>query len=361
MSIQPIFGSISRTQKCITLAHTLHYSEKEPTQERSLEYDTLILAIGSVTHFFGVQGAEENSFSLDTAHQAEYFRKEFMSAYLKSQQTDPSKPLGITIVGAGATGVELAAELCHTSKTLNSYAVPSVSTQKEVRIRLVELAPRILPGLPEGVSTATSKLLRKLAIDVTVNAQVTQIEKNAVHLKNNEIIPSNLTVWAAGIKAPGVLSTLDGLEVSRQGQIVVKPTLQSVSDDNVFAFGDCASCPWLGQAEGTQVPPRAQAAHQQASFLLKALKQRLHGKEITKSFQYRDFGALISIGHFTAVGNLRDGWTQHGIIIRGWIARWMYASLYRMHIAALHGWVRMTLDTLGQWLSRFTRPRIKLH
>jgi len=358
---QGTLKKIDRAKHLITLERQVNDLGVTSPLESTLEYDTLILAIGSVTHFLNVPGAEAYSFALDTANQAEHFRNRFMAAYLQAQENDTFKPLYITIIGAGATGIELAAELCHTSKALGAYRLQAQNPNREVRITVVELAPHILPSLPKGVSDATTKLLHSLSIETKVGVKVTEVKEHTVHLSSGEVIPSDLTVWAAGIKAPPILTALDGLDVNGQGQIIVKPTLESISDANIFALGDCASCPWLGQPEGVQVPPRAQAAHQQASFLLKVLKQRLNGEEVKKSFQYRDFGSLISIGQTTAVGNLRDGITKNGFIIRGWIARWIYASLYRMHIAALHGWVRMMLDAFGKWLSRFTRPRIKLH
>jgi NADH:ubiquinone reductase (H+-translocating) len=352
---QGTLHALDRAQHCITL--------KSPIAEKyhTLSYDTLIIAIGSLTHFFNVSGAETYSFALDTAKQAEQLRCHLLAACLQTQQNTSPPPLRITIIGAGATGVELSAELRHTVHTLRNYRLHVLDPKREIQITLIEASSRILPALPERLAAATSSLLHKLSITTKVNAVVTQVEEKAVHLKGGEIIPSDLTVWAAGIKAPPVLATLEGLEVNKQGQIMVNPALQSINDPDIFALGDCASCPRLGYPPDVRVPPRAQAAHQQASFLFKQLKSRLRGKPLTKPFRYRDFGALVSLGHSGAVGNLRDGLTRQGLFIRGWFAKWLYLSLYRLHLAALHGWRRMILDTFGKWLSRSTRPRIKLH
>jgi NADH dehydrogenase len=169
-------------------------------------------------------------------------------------------------------------------------------------------------------------------------------------------VRADLTVWAAGIKAPPVLAKLDGLPVTKQGQLVVRPTLQTEVDDNIFALGDCAACTW-SDSDGKEhkVPPRAQAAHQQASFLVQALGNRLKGRPLPE-FVYRDLGSLVSLSHFSAVGNLRGG-----MLVKGLLARWMYMSLYRMHIAGLHGYRRMLLDTVANWLRRVTLPQVKLH
>ena len=158
-----------------------------------------------------------------------------------------------------------------------------------------------------------------------------------------------------GIKAPAVLSKLDGLNVSVAGQLFVRQTLQTDGDDNIFALGDCACCPISDT--GRTVPPRAQAAHQQASFLVKAISRRLSGRDIL-GFQYRDLGSFVSLGHDSAVGS---GLASGSLFIGGLLARVMYKSLYRMHVAALHGWPRMLLNTLSHRLRRTTAPHVKLH
>jgi NADH dehydrogenase len=165
-------------------------------------------------------------------------------------------------------------------------------------------------------------------------------------------------VWATGIKAPAVLSTLDGLTVNHLGQLCVRRTLQTELDEHVFAFGDCAACPWLGFERN--VPPRAQAAHQQASFLLKAFARRLDGRSLPE-FAYRDFGSLASLGHTSAVGSLMGGLIGGSMLVDGLIARFMYVSLYRMHVAALHGYARMFINTVANRLRRTTVPNVKLH
>lgn len=353
---------LNRTMRSITISPVLDELGEECLPQRTLHYDTLVLAIGSITNFFNIPGAQENSFALDNASQAEHFRRRLISECQKMDQGLTKKPLHIVIVGAGATGVELAAELRNTAHDLSAYGLHNLDGQQSVAISLVEAASRILPALPERASQTTEKLLKKLSIDINANEAVSKIEKHRVHLKSGKSLEANLIVWAAGIKAPPILAKLDGLELNRNGQMLVHPTLQSVTDPNIFGLGDCTSCPWLGNEVNGQiqsVPPRAQAAHQQAGFLASAIKRHLKGQSL-KNYKYRDLGSLISLGHFSAVGNLKGGTTKN-FIIRGWIARIMYFSLYRMHLVALHGWVSMILDTLGHWFARSTRPRIKWH
>ncbi|MCG5074799.1 NAD(P)/FAD-dependent oxidoreductase [Paraburkholderia tagetis] len=360
---------LDRTAKRITLGAVQDEDGGEMLPERVLEYDTLVLAIGSTTHFFGVQGAAENSIALDTVAQAERFRKRLIAACMRAEHQEPEPVthdhegnevprVQIAIVGAGATGVELSAELRNTAQVLSAYGLHKLDPSHDVGIVLIESGPRILPALAERVSSATGDLLRKLGVRIMTGELVTEVAPGVVRTASGKSVRADLTVWAAGIKAPAVLSQLDGLTVNRLGQLVVRRTLQTEADDNVFALGDCAACAWPGNERG--VPPRAQAAHQQASFLFRSMGDRLAGKPLPE-FTYRDFGSLVSLGHFSAVGNLMGGVIGGSMLIEGLFARFMYMSLYRLHIAALHGYARMVLDTFAHWLRRTTLPRVKLH
>jgi NADH dehydrogenase len=362
---------LDRAAKRITVAAVADADGAEILPRRDLEYDTLVIAIGSTTHFFGVNGAAEHSIALDTVAQADRFRKRLIAACMRAEhqpyatvesgpgasaETEPR--IQVAIVGGGATGVELSAELRNTAQVLSAYGLHKLDPRHDVGIVLIEAGPRILPALPERVSSPTAELLRKLGVKLMIGETVAEVAPGIVRTASGKVVRADLTVWAAGIKAPPVLSQLDGLTVNRMGQLCVRRTLQTEIDDDIFALGDCAACPWPGNERG--VPPRAQAAHQQASFLLKALSRRLEGKPLPE-FTYRDFGSLVSLGHFSAVGNLMGGVIGGSMLIEGLFARFMYMSLYRLHIAALHGYPRMMLDTIAHWLRRTTLPRVKLH
>jgi NADH dehydrogenase len=362
---------LDRAAKRITLGPINDSDGEELLPQRVLEYDTLVIAIGSTTHFFGVKGAQENAIALDTVSEAERFRKRLIAACMRAEHqspapveasSDPSKPaeprIQVVIVGGGATGVELSAELRNTAQVLSVYGLHKLDPRHDVGIVLIESGPRILPALSERVSSATEELLGKIGVKLMLSELVTEVAPGVVHTASGKAVRADLTVWAAGIKAPAVLSHLDGLDVNRLGQLDVRRTLQTVNDDNVFALGDCAACAWPGNERN--VPPRAQAAHQQASFLLKAIGNRLDGKPLPE-FTYRDLGSLVSLGHFSAVGSLMGGVIGGNMLVEGLFARFMYMSLYRMHIAALHGYPRMVLDTVAHWLRRTTLPRVKLH
>ena len=154
-----------------------------------------------------------------------------------------------------------------------------------------------------------------------------------------------------------VLKDLGGLESNRANQLVVKETLQTTRDDDIFAIGDCAAVPWR---DGKTVPPRAQSAHQMSSHLVKTFKRRLRGAAPTP-YRYRDFGSLVSLGSYQSVGTLMGFITGGTLRIEGFLAKVFYISLYRLHIWALHGFWRMALDTLARMIRRQTEPKVKLH
>src|SRR5262249_60769660 len=144
-------------------------------------------------------------------------------------------------------------------------------------------------------SDATRKLVEALAGTVRTGARVSEVTAEGIRLADGSFIPSELVVWAAGVRAPKVLHDLDGLEVNRINQLVVEQTLQTKRDPNVFAIGDCAACPQPGKA--APVPPRAQAAHQEASHMVGQIERRLRG-ETLQPYVYRDFGSLVSLGDY---------------------------------------------------------------
>lgn len=352
-------AGLNRAERRIRLAATLDDQGQLLMPERELAYDSLVIAVGSTTNDFGTPGAAEHCLFLDTREQAERFHQQLLNHYLRAHanQASTTEQINVAIVGAGATGVELAAELHNAAHELAAYGLGRIRPEN-MRITLIEAGPRVLPALPERISKPVHKTLEKLGITVLTGAAVSQVTGDALHTAQGQVIPASLKVWAAGIRAPSFLQDLDGLESNRINQLQVRPSLQTTRDDNIFAFGDCAACPQPG-SEGRNVPPRAQAAHQQASLLAKALKLRIEGKALPE-YRYRDYGSLISLSTFSAVGNLMGNLTG-SVMLEGWLARMFYVSLYRMHQIALYGLTRTLLMMLGDRIGRSTEPRLKLH
>lgn len=324
---------------------------------RTVNYDFLVIAVGSVSNDFGVKGVKEHCYFLDNQTQAEIFHKTFLCLWLNLlSATTPDKQIHIVIIGGGATGVELAAELRGTIDDIVRYGEPKgFDATESVRISLLEAAPRLVPQLPEQLSEKVAKVLDKMHVAVYVNESVTRVEKDAVLTKSELFLAADMTVWAAGIKAPDFLCKLDGLESNRRCQLLVKPTLQTTQDEAIFAMGDCAA---LQLDEKTLVPPRAQVAHQQAVLLAKSLSGYLNGKPLLE-FSYRDYGSLVSISNH-AVGNLMR------ILARDWmlegkLAKWIYLSLYQKHLVALHGVWRTSLKSIANVFGSKIKPKLKLH
>jgi NADH dehydrogenase len=331
--------------------------------ERSIPYDTLVFCVGSTSNDFGVPGVATHAISLDTAQDAKRFHRKLLAACVRADDRAAAGDLvgvDIVIIGAGATGVELAAEIRHTTREHAGYGLTHLQPARDVRLTLVEAAPRILPQLKERIAVAATELLRELNVGVRTAERVTEVDARGVHTASGVLYPADLVVWAAGIQAPPLLAQLDGLEVNRANQLLVATTLQTTRDPDVFAFGDCAACPWPGAGEGALVPPRAQAARQQALLLVRTVAARLAGKPLP-TFRFRDLGSLVSLGELSAVGNLMGRLIGGSMMIQGLIARWMYASLYKMHQVSIHGYARVVLDTIGRFLRRRTEPRVKLH
>ena len=356
--------SLDRAKKEITIAPNYDEEGVEVIPRRTIKYDTLVIAVGSTTNDFGIKGAREHSIALDTQDQAEKFHRRLHNALLRAQtQAEPVQAgqLEVVIVGAGATGVELSAELHNTTRELAAYGLDKIDPDRDVHISLIEASERVLPALPSKLSSSVDLELRKLRVHLYMGERVTEVTSKGVQTHSGRFIPSALVVWAAGIKAPDFLREIDGLETNRINQLIVKPTLQTTLDDNIFAFGDCAACPWVGHGENATVPPRAQSAHQQASMLVKTLKYRVAGKTDLPEFRYRDYGSLVNLGSYTTVGNLMGALSGGSLFIDGLIARTMYKSLYKLHLMALHGFWSMALQTLARMIAKRTESHVKLH
>lgn len=326
---------------------------------REISYDTLILAVGSRSNFFGTPGAREHATALDSTVQAERFRKLFLRKLVVANNgVQPPKPLQIAIVGGGATGVELAAELVEAGENIRYYGLDRLDPSHSVSITLLEGAGRILSALPPKMSAAAQRLLEQRGIQVKTSVRVASVHEDGLIDTQGRQYPCDICVWAAGIEAPPFLAEL-GLAVNRLNQIVVDRTLRT-SDPHIFAIGDCAQAPW--DKEGEYLPARAQVAHQQADFLIPILRDRIQGQEPPQShFRFKDYGSLVSVGHTRGVGSLMGVLSGKSWFVEGLVARLMYMSLHLMHHLAVLGVVRTGVMAVGRLLLKRSAPRVKLH
>ena len=352
---------LDRARREIHTASVLDEAGAEITAERVYTYDTLVIAVGSLTNDFGTPGVKEHAIALETSAAAARFHRRLVDSLIRAHgQRTALRPeqLQVAIIGGGATGVELAAELHNTTRDLVSFGLDRIDPDEDIKLNLIEASERILPALPARLSEAAARLLGDLGVRIRTRARVAEVIKNGVRLADGQIIPAELVVWAAGVKAPDFLRELDGLETNHLNQLLVTPMLQSTRDENIFAIGDCAACPWLGK--DATVPPRAQAAHQQAAHMVKQIRRRLAGKPLLP-YRYRDFGSLVSLGRHSTVGNLMGALVGGNLMLEGYFARLMYAWLRKMHELALHGPFKVILDTLARLITRRTEPHVKLH
>ncbi len=353
--------ALDRENRVIQLAASLDSEGRQVTPVRAIPYDTLVMAVGSTTNDFGTPGVKEHAIALDTQEQAVRFHQRLVNGMLRAHtQEGPVRPgqLHVTVIGAGATGTELAAELHRTTREVAKTGLDRIDPAKDLKITLVEAADRILPAVPARLSSEVMALLSKIGVEVRVKARVTEVRADGVQLADGGFIPSELVVWAAGVKGANFLKDLGGLETTRNNQLVVTPSLQTTRDPDVFAMGDCAYL--VEQGSDTPIPPRAQAAHQQAAHLLKQIPNKVAGKPL-KPFKYRDFGSLVSLGEYTTVGNLMGFIQGKNMFIAGLFARLMYRSLYKMHETAVNGFWKTALDALARAITRRTVARVKLH
>ncbi|MDX8444673.1 NAD(P)/FAD-dependent oxidoreductase [Mesorhizobium captivum] len=347
---------IDRAKRQIFVAPSFDDDGRQIIPPRVLGYDTLVMAVGSLSNDFGTPGAARYAISLDTAEQAARFNKRMIDACLRAnaqyEQLSPGQ-LHCVIVGAGATGIELAGELHKSMREIASHNLDNIDFERLIRITIVEAGPRILPALPEHMARASARLLIKLGVQIRCGIKVTEVTEDGIRLGDKLFVPAELVVWAAGIKAPDFLKSLDGLETDRINRLIVDETLRAVGDENVFAIGDCASCVLPG--EDNALPPRAQTAHQQADHMVKVVAARLAGRA-APAFRYRDYGSLVSLADYGAFGSLIGG-----LKIEGLVARLVYRSLHKMHLKTVHGFARTALASIGEMIVRRARPRIKLH
>jgi len=355
---------LDRDQKCLYLEPLLDEEGEEVLPARTEHYDYLVLAIGSVSNDFSVAGVAENCIFLDQPDQAQLFHRRLVNQFIRLNseiaRESSKRTLHIAIIGGGATGVELSAELFKAREWFSTYGLRHVESG-HLKVSLIEAGPRLLPALSERISSAAKEELLKLGVQVRLSTTVASVDKQTITTSEGEHIKADQIVWAAGVKAPDILRDIEGLEKNRMNQLLVNDHLQLTKDPSIFALGDCAGCPLKdNNGEPRWVPPRAQSAHQMATTVGKNLVNLLDNKPL-EVFKYQDYGSLVSLSHYTAFGKLMGGLAIGSMNVEGRLARMAYVSLYRMHQLAIHGWYRTVLLSLSSKINHFIRPRLKLH
>ncbi len=360
---------IDRAGQQVVIAPMLDEEGREIIARHRIRYDYLVVAIGAVSNDFGVPGVREHCLFLENRDQADRFRQRLLNHCIRAARAtaaavEPTQEgenaeteVRVAIIGGGATGVELAAELYNAAAALRHYGL-EVFDESRLKVTLIEAGPRLLPALPERLAEAAREELEALGVRVLTGTQVTEVSDEAVLTGDGTRVPAHLRVWAAGVRGHAVLQDIAGLETNRNNQLVVHPTLQTTRDPRIFALGDCCACPQPGSDR--PVPPRAQAAHQMATTVFRNLRHLVRGEPL-EDFVYRDRGSLVSLSRYSTVGSLMGNLIGGRMAVEGRLARLVYVSLYRMHLLAIHGWLRgLALIAVGH-VNQVVRPRLKLH
>ncbi|WCM95129.1 FAD-dependent oxidoreductase [Acidovorax sp. NCPPB 2350] len=344
-------SALDAARKALTLSEILDAEGEVIVPQRVVSFTRLVLAIGSGSNAFGTPGIG-HAYLLENVRDAQHFHADWLAACARAAFSE-NRSLGVAIVGGGATGVELSAELLEAHAEIQE----SLGTGQRFRldITLVEGGPRILGGLPEKISAQASLALQRKQVQIRTGTRVTEIRRGEL-VTPAGAIPAEMIVWAAGIKAADSNARM-GLAVNGLNQFVVDDRLRT-SEPGIYAFGDCAACPWV---DGKTVPARAQAAHQQADYLARVLAAMLREHEITEPFVYRDFGSLVSLGDNKGVGNLMGGLMGRNFFVEGLIAKWMYISLHLNHHRAILGMGKTAVLALARLLQQRVSGRLKLH
>ncbi|MGS0824647.1 NAD(P)/FAD-dependent oxidoreductase [Shewanella sp. 0m-8] len=348
---------LDRETKQITLAAINDDKGHELLPARLIDYDYLVIAIGSIANDFNITGVRDHCVFLDSTEQAMEIRTMLLNKFMRyASHHQLDDKIKIAVVGAGATGVEMSAEMHHAVDQLRGFGYKIDSSLLE--ITLIEADERILPKVEkEEISASVAKELTAIGVKVMTNTRINQVTEDGLHTSEGEFIASDMVIWSTGVKAPDFLKDIGGLESNHINQVMVNQNMQTTRDPAIFAIGDCAACP---QEDGSWVPPRGQSARQMALMTADNIKLLLAGKPASNNYVYKDLGALVNLSKFHTVGNLMS-FIGGGVMVEGKIARFVYTSLYRRHLIELHGPIKGTLLMLAKGISRIVHPHLKLH
>ena len=348
---------VDKQNKRIALAPLVDDEGKQILPERTIDYDYLVLAIGSVCNDFGTPGVAEYCYKLDSLSGAERFHKALLNQLLRvNESCTVQKVLHVAIVGGGATGTELAAQLHHIANLARAYGMPEMSADR-LKVSIIEAGPRILPALPDKIAASAKKALTDLGIEVLEGAMVSEANEEGLKTKDGKVINADLMVWSAGVKAPDFLIDMDIFETNKANQVLVNEHLQSTADNDIFVIGDCCG---FKQKNGNWVPPRAQSAHQMASTAADNITALFKDNPL-KTYEYRDYGSLVHLSKYSTVGSLMGALANSSMFIEGRLARMVYIALYNQHQFAVHGWFKGLITLLSRKVSNFVGPKLKLH
>jgi NADH dehydrogenase len=331
----PIRGALRKTKVKFRMGSPIAVDHKNKTvkldSSEVLDFDYLIVALGSSTNDFGIKGVADNALGMKTVNEALNIRSEIMRRFEDLCRFEDDTKFSIAVIGGGPTGVEMAGAIAELKRgPLNS---DNAAAAKNIDVYLVEAGERVLPALSPKLSERTKKDLEKLGVKVLTNHAVKEVKPRQILFADGNKIPSEVTVWAAGVKGEPAMAKL-GIPTAA-GRITVDQSLQVTNYPYVFAIGDIAGAKG---ADGRFLPMVAPVAMQQARFVAKQI-QRLQKNEVLEEFSYVDKGSMATIGRHKAVVEVK------GIRIGGAVAWYMWLWLHLFYL--LGG--RNKIGTMADW------------
>ena len=315
------------------------------TDTGDLPYDYLVLAAGSSTNYFGLDSVAQVACALRDLDEAERLRDSVLRAFeAASVEPDPERQrqlMTIVVVGGGPTGVELAGALAELRRHVLPHDFPDLELDS-ARILLLEATDRLLPGMPPRLQSKAQDTLRKLGVEVRLQAAVAGADRGGVILKTGERIAAGAVVWVAGLRAAPLVETLPATK-GPNGRLIVRETLQLPEHPEVYAIGDMAH---VGGPDARPHPMLAPVAIQQGDLVAKNILRQLQGKE-PLPFRYRDRGTMVTIGRQAAVAHI------FGLKLSGFIAwvLWLTVHLFwligfrnRLLVLVNWAWNYLTYD-----------------
>ncbi|MEY3434146.1 MAG: hypothetical protein RL057_526 [Actinomycetota bacterium] len=331
----PIRGALRKTKVKFRMGSPISVDHKNKSvkldSSEVLEFDYLIVALGSATNDFGIEGVAENALGMKTVNEALNIRSEIMRRFEDLCRFEDDTKFSIAVVGGGPTGVEMAGAIAELKR--GPLTSDNAGAAKNIDVYLVEAGQRLLPALSPKLSQRTKKDLEKLDVKVLTNAVVKEVKPRQILFADGQKIPAEITVWAAGVKGEPTMKKLSIPEDS--GRIAVDQTLQVTNYPYIFAIGDISGAKG---ADGRFLPMVAPVAMQQARFVAKQI-QRLQNSEPLTAFKYVDKGSMATIGRHKAVVEVK------GIRIGGVVAWYMWLWLHLFYL--LGG--RNKIGTMADW------------
>jgi NADH dehydrogenase len=331
----PIRGALRKTNIKFRMGSPISIDHKNQEvkldSSEVLKFDHLIVALGSVSADFGIPGVNEYALGMKTVHEALTIRAEIMRRFEDLCRFEDDTKLSISVIGGGPTGVEMAGAIAELIR--GPLKSDQANAAAHIQVSLIEAGPRLLPPFAPSLSARTKKDLEKLGVKVLLNTAVKAIEHRKIILKDDSVLNSEITIWAAGVKGSDAMAQLN--LPTNGNRVAVEPTMQVKNYPNIWALGDIAGA--LGK-DGRPLPMVAPVAIQQGKFIAKQIARLMAKKSLT-DFKYLDKGSMATIGRNKAVVQVK------GLKISGPIAWLIWLWLHLFYL--LGG--RNKIGTMADW------------